>query len=175
MSGRPGHLLPLSLGIADGIVNALILASGAVLHGTDLDVPLALRVGTVALVTALFTVFVAVYAQLRAELEEATHQLNISTSGRLAATSLGRQAIRDAAVAALIACTASFAGAVAPLLCGAALRTHSWVALVVSVLVLGALGAGLGGAVSGNRVRWIVALVLMGTVVAVIGTVLRIA
>ncbi|OAP22918.1 hypothetical protein A4R44_06380 [Amycolatopsis sp. M39] len=48
-------LLPLSLGVADGILSALTLASGAVLHGRGLDVWLAVRVGIVSLVTAVFT------------------------------------------------------------------------------------------------------------------------
>ncbi|MDN5765021.1 MAG: hypothetical protein L0H96_06255 [Humibacillus sp.] len=49
-------LLPLSLGIADGILNALTLASAAVLHGRGLDAGLATRVGMVAFVSAIFTV-----------------------------------------------------------------------------------------------------------------------
>ena len=70
---RP-DLLPLALGIADGIVNALILASSAVLRGSGLTIGLALRVAAVALVTSVFTVFVAEYGQLRAELARAERQ-----------------------------------------------------------------------------------------------------
>lgn len=57
-------LLPLSLGVADGIVNSLTLASAAVIHGSGLTASLALRVAAVAFVSSVFTVFVAEYGQL---------------------------------------------------------------------------------------------------------------
>lgn len=164
------YLLPLSLGVADGIVNALTLASGAVLSGTGLDVVLALRVGAVALVTAVFTVFVAEYAQLRAELAGAARALSLTSSGQLASTQLGRQVFREAATASVVASLASFAGAAVPLLCGALFHGLGWLALVVSVVALGALGAALARAVGGHRLRWVTALVVMGVAVAALGT-----
>jgi hypothetical protein len=100
---RTRLLLPLSLGIADGILNALTLASAAVLHGRGLTAWLATRVGIVAFVSAIFTVFVAEYAQLRAELARAERELSLTVSGRLAAGALGRQVAREAVEAALVA------------------------------------------------------------------------
>lgn len=173
MRGR--FLLPLSLGVADGILSALTLASAAVLHGRGLDAWLALRVGIAAFVSAIFTVFVAEYAQLRAELVRAERELSLSVSGRLAAGSLGRQVAREAVQAALVASVASFAGATLPLLVGVALRGHSWTALAVAIAALGLLGAGLAAAVEGSRLRWVLALVACGVVVTTIGTMLDIA
>ena len=74
-------------------------SSGAVLHGAGLTAALALRLGAVALVSAVFTVFVAEYAQLRAGLVRAEHELNLLRSGRMATTQLGRSAplLRDLA------------------------------------------------------------------------------
>ena len=168
-------LLPLSLGIADGILNALTLASAAVLHGRGLDAGLATRVGMVAFVSAIFTVFVAEYGQLRAELARAEHELSLSESGRLASGALGRQVAREAIEAALVASIASFVGAIVPLLVGVALRPYSWAALVVAITALGGLGASLATAVGGRRPRWVIAMMVCGGVVAAIGTVLDIA
>jgi VIT1/CCC1 family predicted Fe2+/Mn2+ transporter len=167
-------LLPLSLGIADGIVNALTLASSAVIHGSGLTVTLALRVAAVALVSSVFTVFVAEYGQLRAELARAERELSFTRSGRLAAGHLGRQVAREAAVASAVASGASFAGALIPLAIGAAAAAYSWSALVISVGALGALGGALAAAVGGSRRRWIIAMMVMGVAVAAIGTVLDI-
>jgi len=167
-------LLPLALGIADGIVNALILASSAVLHGSGLTIGLALRVAAVALVTSVFTVFVAEYGQLRAELARAERELSISRAGRLAAGRLGRQVAREAAIAASVASGASFLGALLPLLAGTAAAAYSWSALIVSVGALGGLGGALATAVGGRRRRWITAMMAMGLVVAAVGTVLDI-
>lgn len=167
-------LLPLSLGIADGIVNALTLASAAVLHGGGLTVSLALRVAAVALVSSVFTVFVAEYGQLRAELARAERELSFTRSGRLAAGHLGRQVAREAAASSAVASCASFAGALIPLTAGAAAAPYSWLALVISVGALGGLGAALATAVGGRRRRWIIAMVAMGVAVAAVGTVLDI-
>lgn len=169
---RTRLLLPLSLRIADGILNALILASAAVLHGRGLTAWRGTRVGTVAFVSAIFTVFVAEYAQLRAELARAERELSLTVSGRLAAGALGRQAAREAA---LVASVASFAGAILPLLVGVALRNYSWTALAVAVVGLGALGASLATAVGGRRPRWIITMMVCGGLVAAIGTMLDIA
>lgn len=174
-TSRAGRLLlPLSLGIADGILNALTLASGSVLHGRGLDGALAIRVGLVAFVSALFTVFVAEYAQLRAELARAERQLSLTTSGRLAAGRLGRQVAGEAAAAAAVASVASLAGATVPLLIGVAVPEFSWVAIVVSVLGLGGLGISLATVVGGRRARWAVLLMAAGVAVAVLGVVLDI-
>lgn len=168
-------LLPLALGVADGILNALTLASATVLRGRGLGVELALRVGAVALVSALFTVFVAEYAQLRAELRHAERQLNLTSSGRLASSSLGQAVVREAAEAATVAGVSSFAGAVGPLFIGVLVPRVGWVALVMSVGALGAMGAALATVVGGRRMRWVAAMVVSGVVVAVIGVVLDIA
>ncbi|MBA8792921.1 VIT1/CCC1 family predicted Fe2+/Mn2+ transporter [Friedmanniella endophytica] len=174
-SWRQQYLLPLSLGLADGIVNALTLASASVLHGRGLGVSLGLKVGAVALVSAVFTIFVAEYAQLRSELTRAEHELSLTRSGRLAAGSLGRQVLREALTAAGVGCLASFVGAVTPLLVGALLAPYSWTALLVSVLGLGGLGAGLAVSVHGRVWRWVTSMTLMGAVVAYIGVLLNIA
>lgn len=176
LGGRRARLLlPMSLGIADGILTALTLASAAVLHSRGLELWLAVRVGVVAFISALFTVFVAEYAQLRAELARAERELNLTVSGRLATGVLGRQVAVEAVEAALVASGFSFLGAVTPLLVGVVARPYSWAALVVAVGALGLLGASLAVAVGGHRVRWISALVGCGIIVAAIGSVLDIA
>lgn len=168
-------LLPLSLGIVNGIINALTLASATVIHGTGLTPALTLRVGVVALISSIFTVFVAEYGRLRAELARAEHELSFTHSGHLAARHLGHQAARQTAVASAIASGASFIGAFTPLLVGAAIAAYRWSALIVSVAALGALGGALATAVGGKRRRSIITMMVMGTAVAAAGTYLNIA
>jgi VIT1/CCC1 family predicted Fe2+/Mn2+ transporter len=166
------YLLPLSLGISDGIINALTLASSAVIHGRGLTISLALRVAAAALISSVFTVFVAEYGQLRAELARAERELSFTRSGRLAAGHLGRQVAREAAAASAVASGASFAGALVPLLIGAAIAAYSWSAILVAVGALGGLGGALASAVGGRRRRWIIAMIVMGLLVAAVGEVL---
>lgn len=167
-------LLPLSLGIADGIINALTLASAAVIHGTGLNLSLALRVAAVALISSVFTVFVAEYGQLRAELARAERELSFTRSGRMAAGHLGRRVAREAGVASIIASGASFTGALVPLAIGAAFAAYSWSALIVSLGALGALGGALAAAVGGRRRYWVTAMIAVGAAVAAAGVALNI-
>ena len=123
----------------------------------------------------MFTVSVAEYGQLRAELARAEHELSFTHSGRLAAGHLGHQVARDAVAASAVASGASFIGAFTPLLIGAAIVAYRWSALIVSVAALGALGGALATAVGGKRRRWIFAMMVMGIAVAAAGTYLDIA
>lgn len=168
-------LLPLSLGIADGIINALILASATVVYGRGLDTGLAARVAAVAFVSSIFTMYVADYAQRRSELVRTEHQLSYTRPEPLATGALGRRAIREAGEAAVVASVASFVGAMAPLLVGAWLRPFGWAAILMAILGLGALGAALARSVGGRRTAWVASLMVCGGVIAVIGTALDIA
>ena len=159
----------MALGVSDGILNALTLASATVVHGSGLTMGLAARVGTVALASAVLTLFVAEYAQLRLELVRAERQLMFTRSGRLAATSLGRAVIHDSAAVAVLAGMSSFAGAALPLVIGALLPRTSWVALIVSALALALLGILLARNVGGRWMVWATSLVAAGVVVTVIG------
>ena len=176
MSRQYRWLLPLALGISDGILNALILAASAMLHGGgQITFTLAYRVAIVAFVTAIFTVFVAEYANLRAGLSRAARQLNFTQSGRLATTQLGREVRKEGLQAALGASLASLFGAATPLAIGALVPAYPWVSLLFAIIALGVLGIALARATSGNPVYWSLGLIACGIVVAAIGAQLRLA
>lgn len=169
-------LLPLVLGITDGMLNALTLSASAILHGGagGITVGLALRVGTAALITAGFTMFVADYSERRASLVRGAHQLNLTQPGTLAASSLGVRALHESAIAMSVAALASLLGAALPLLVGAALPAATWIVLVLTILSLGGLGWILGGLVSARRPVWAGAMLVGGMAVTAIGLGLRI-
>lgn len=168
---RTRLLFATALGVSDGILNALTLASATVLHGVGLNMELGARVGAVAFCSAVLTVFVAEYAQYRVELIRAERQLLFTHSGRLAATNLGRAVLKDAVSVAAVAGISSFAGAALPLVIGAMLVEVSWIALVASVLALAGLGVILSGQVGGRRWVWAVSLIIAGILVTIVGVV----
>ncbi|GAA4185414.1 hypothetical protein GCM10022252_15760 [Streptosporangium oxazolinicum] len=167
-------LLSFVLGLTDGILNALVLATATILRGGHASIEVGLKVATVALVTAIFAVYVAQYSELRTQLARAGRQLNLTSRGRLATTHLGRAVIREALVATAVAGTASFSGSLLPLLAGALLPGPSWLPLAISLVVLGLLGAGIGSVVGGSPPRWSGALMIGGALVAALGYQLRI-
>lgn len=169
-------LLPLVLGVTDGILNALTLSAGAIVRGggDEITILLAIRVGIAALVTAAFTVFVADYAERRSRLVRASRELNLTGPGRLAASNLGKEAIKESAVAMAVAAGASLVGAALPLLIGATLPGPSWIILALAIGALGALGWVLATLMVAHRIRWAVAMLIGGAIVTCVGIGLQI-
>jgi VIT1/CCC1 family predicted Fe2+/Mn2+ transporter len=176
MRPRGVVLLPVALGLADGVLNALTLASASLVGGGGhVTVGLALRIAVAALVTAGFAVFVASYAEARGGLRHASRQLSLPSAESLVVTQLGRDAVRNAWQQCLLAMGSSLLGALGPLLIAAALPGPGWIAAVVAVVALAALGVGLATAVVASRVRWGLALALGGIAVTAIGAWIHIA
>lgn len=164
------------LGVADGILNALTLASASLLsRDSAITVGLAFRVAIAAFATASFVFFVAQYADYRGQLVTAARHLSLHSSRRLTNTALGSAIARDAFVATLIAGCASFPGALAPLLTAAFLPSTSWIAVPVAIAMLAALGAIVAGVIDGSPVRWALVLSLGGVLMTVVGYQLQIA
>jgi len=168
-------LLPVALGLADGVLNALTLASASLIGGdVHVTAGLAVRISVAALVTAGFSVFVATYAEARGGLRHASRQLSLPDQEGLVSTQLGRDAIRHAAEQAGLASGSSMLGALLPLLIAASLPGPGWIAAVVAICALGLLGVGLAATVLGNRLVWASALIIGGVAVTAIGVWIKI-
>jgi VIT1/CCC1 family predicted Fe2+/Mn2+ transporter len=126
-------------------------------------------------VTAAFVLFVARYGELRTEFVRQARQLNLLSHGRLAQTKLGRAVFREATRDAAVSCIASFAGALLPLAVAAGLPTHSWVAVVIAIALVAALGVALARTIHGSAPRLALTLVAGGIAITGIGLELRIA
>lgn len=172
---RQRMVLPIALGLADGVLNALTLASASLVgDAAHVTVLLALRIAVAALVTAGFSVFVGSYAEARSDLRDAARQLSLPAGDRLNATDLGQRARRRALEQAGLASAASLLGALIPLLIAAALPGPGWIAAAVAICALGILGVGLATTVLGNRPLWSAALVAGGIAVTAVGVAIKI-
>ncbi len=174
---RPGvSVLPVVLGLLDGITNALGLTAHSILAGgSGVGLGLALRVASFALVTSVFAIFVARYVDLRTGLIRAGRHLNLLDRGALAVTRLGRAARRDALADAAQASLASCCGALLPLGIAAAFPAYRWLPLVLAVGMLTFLGLVVGHALGGNPGLWAAALAAAGIILTAVGAALNIA
>ena len=163
-------VLPVALGLADGVLNALTLASASLLgSGVHVTAGLAIRISIAALVTAGFSVFVGTYAEERGGLRHAARQVNLSNEGALVDTQLGQLAARRAVTQAALASGASMLGALVPLLIAAVVPGPGWIAAIIAVGTLGVLGVGLASTVVANRLAWAVSLIAGGIAVTAVG------
>ncbi|MBS0235160.1 MAG: hypothetical protein JSR99_16965 [Proteobacteria bacterium] len=168
---RSENRLDVVAGLIDGILNALALTSGRLVQvdGGGVSLGLAIRVSIAAGLTTIFVFFVAHYAELRIQLIRHERELNMTEHGRLAASRLGRQILRESALKALLATCFSFAGALFPLLVCVALPSFPWISLAISIATLAALGALLAKTFYGSPLTWSLALGLGGIALTIIG------
>lgn len=172
---RHSTFFPSVVGFTDGILTALTLASGSILHSRiPLGLPVAVKISAAAALSGAFVLFAGEYARLRFSLVRSERQLNLTARGQLAATQLGRAVLVESLVTAGIASVCTFAGALFPLLAAIVHSAGAWVAIPAALLALAMLGAALARAVSGNSVLWILALVSAGGLVTLAGERLKI-
>jgi predicted membrane protein (TIGR00267 family) len=170
-----GQLLPVVLGLSDGVLTALTLAAGSVLNpGRQIAMSMALRIAVSAFASGAFVFFVARYSQLRSELVNAEKQLNLTSHGRLATSKLGRDVLREAILSSSISSVSSFVGAMIPLAVAALLPAHGWAGLAAAFVALALLGLGLAKVSRGNPLYWSAALVIGGVALSILGVRLRI-
>ncbi len=168
---HPSNRLDVVAGLIDGVLNALALAAGRLVHsgGEGATFSLALRVSVAAGATTIFVFFVAHYAQLRLELVRHERELNFTEHGKLAATSLGRRVLLESLYKAGLACAFSVAGALFPLVLCILLPRPAWLGLAMTIVALGGLGAMLARTIFGSPLIWGVGLFIGGIVLAVVG------
>lgn len=161
--------LDIVAGLVDGLLNALVLATGRILKSHGFDFGLILRVGAATGLTTLFVFFMAHYAEQRAELVRAERQLNLTSHGRLAASRLGRGAVAAAAAGAFLAACCGVVGAAGALLISMCSPGPPGVGIAATIALLGGLGAVLARSFHGSIVFWSIVMMAGGVALTVIG------
>jgi VIT1/CCC1 family predicted Fe2+/Mn2+ transporter len=163
------------LGFTDGVLTALVLASGTIsgsVHGWP-GVLLAIKVGVFAFTSGFFVYFVSRFFELRHKLLEVGRQLSVTDRRALLSTSLGRTATLDSAIGAVTASCCSFLGGAFPLTIAALVPEIGAMGLLTALAILGIMGLALGRMTMGSPLVWAAGMVVGGGVVAAIGAQLR--
>jgi VIT1/CCC1 family predicted Fe2+/Mn2+ transporter len=168
---HPGNRLDVVAGLIDGVLNALALATGRLMHanGAGGTWDLAIKVAIAACATTLFVFFVAHYSQLRLELLRHERELNFTDHGKLVATRLGRRVFVEALAKAILAASFSLFGALFPLALCVLLPSPPWLGLAITIAALGGLGMLLAKTIYGSPVIWGIALLAGGAALAYLG------
>jgi hypothetical protein len=158
------------MGLADGILTALLLASGRLLgRGEPMTGGLAVRVAVGAMATGAFIFYVGRYAELRGMLIRAERRLNLTSRGRLATTRLGRAVLVEALEDSAVSGIASFGGAMLRLLLAVGAPSVPALAIIASVAMLAVMGAALARVVAGSMPRWVGGLAAGGAAMVALG------
>lgn len=166
---------PFILGLVDGILTTLTLASGRLKGGAgDLTWGLALRISGASSLASAFVFFAAEYTRVRGILVHEGLQLNLPAPGALARTELGRKALRGSITRTGLSCVSNLVGAFLPLVAALLWPAYAWLSIVVAIAILAGLGFLLAQTVSGHWAKWSVGLSLAGLAIAIIGAELHI-
>lgn len=159
-------IFPITIGLSDGIITALMLVSGDILRGDHILLGLALRVAYGSSFVGTFSYFIAQYSELRGELSRTSRQLNLKSPSYLIRSKLGRDIIVESVTGAAAAGFFGFVGALIPLITNVVDPMDPILSLISAEASLAVLGIGIGKAVRGNYVFWVIMMFVIGIVVA---------
>lgn len=159
-------LFPITIGLSDGIITALMLVAGDILRGDHIFLSLALRVAYGSSFVGTFSYFIAQYSELRGELSRTSRQLNLRSPSYLIKSKIGRDIIVESVAGAASAGFFGFVGALIPLVTSVAIPADPIVAIASAEASLAVLGLGIGKAVRGNYFFWVIMMFIIGIVVA---------
>ncbi len=168
------YLFPVSIGLSDGIITALILASGGIIGNTHhIDLYLAFRISFGSAFAGTFSYFIAQYAGLNEELHRTAMQLNLKSTGYLLRGHLGSEIFIESIIGALLAAIFGFLGAMIPLSSSLMIKNNVFIPLLVSYLSLAVLGFFISKTTAGRAPFWITVMVTVGVIVTVVGYYLK--
>lgn len=165
-----GQAFAAVLGLTDGILTALTLASARIIQAHNPPtLSLALRVATASALSGGVVFFAAQLGRRNHELIHAERELNLVARGYLATTRLGHLALLETLQAALVVTVSNFLGALAPLLAGPMFRQFAWMPICLAIALLGFLGLLIAQVTHRSRIQWVATLMIAGIALAFLG------
>ncbi|AAT43600.1 hypothetical protein [Picrophilus oshimae] len=169
---RQNLLFPFSIGVSDGIITALILASGGIVS-MGITPFLALKISFGSAFAGMFSFFIADYAGLNEELHRTARQLNLRSTRYLLRGRLGRDILLEAFIGTLISSFFGFTGALIPLMSSMLVPHNIYIPLLISYAALGLVGYFISRTTAGSWRFWIFIMIAIGIIVTIAGSYLK--
>jgi VIT1/CCC1 family predicted Fe2+/Mn2+ transporter len=163
------YIFPVSIGLSDGIITALILASGGIIGKSTIDMFEAFKISFGSAFAGAFSYFIAQYAGLNEELHRTALQLNLKSTDYLLKGHLGIEIFIESLIGALIAAFFGFLGALIPLSSSLIIRGNEIIPLSLSYTSLAVLGLFISKSTAGRARFWVIVMVVVGIIVTVAG------
>ncbi|WP_337860507.1 hypothetical protein [Ferroplasma sp.] len=163
------YLFPVSIGLSDGIITALILASGGILANGTINLFEAFKISFGSAFAGAFSYFIAQYAGLNEELHRTALQLNLKSTNYLLRGHLGIEIFTESLLGSLTAAFFGFFGALIPLSSSLIIKGNIVIPLSLSYFSLGILGLFISKTTAGRAKFWIAVMVIIGIIVTIAG------
>lgn len=163
------YTFPVILGLTDGIITALMIATNEILVATTAQFGLFMRIALGSAAVGAVSFFMADYSTLKQDLVRLSKIVNPGTPLELLETQLGRRIVRESILKTLLSALSGFAGALIPLLPSELFVSNFWASLIIADLSLALLGVLVAKVQSGNYFFWPPLLASIGVVMMFIG------
>lgn len=163
------YTFPVILGLTDGIITALMIATNEILNSNATHLGLFVRIALGSAAVGAVSFFMADYSSMKQDLVRLSKIVNPNTPFDLLETQLGRRIIEESIAKTLLSALSGFTGALIPLLPSLLFTTNSLISLAIADLSLALLGVVVAKVQSGNYFFWPPLLATVGIVMIYIG------
>lgn len=166
---RENIIFPITMGLTDGVITVLMLASADFLGPSFMTVDLATRIAFGSAFVGTLSFFIAEYSRLRSQLMRASQHLTMNPDDSLVKTDLGTRIVIESLGGTFLAGAFGFLGALIPLFVDVVWSTAGYLAIVSAYLVLAIMGIAISSVSSGKRYKWMTSLIVLGVAVTIVG------
>ncbi len=168
------YIFPLVLGLTDGIITALMIATAELLSSAEPHLALYLRIAVGSAAVGAISFFMADYSSMKQDLMRLSKKVNPNTPENLLGTKLEFAILRDSATRTAISAFAGFVGALIPLLPSLIFVSEHLVTLAIADASLAILGLNIARIQSGSYIFWSLLMGGVGVFVMFIGSAIQI-
>ncbi len=172
MSNR--FLFPVAIGLIDGLITALIIASHAILNDLSISEFAAIRISWGSSLVGATSYLVAEYGRRRTDMVRVARHLNPGNLRPSKNRFVRLGILLDSVTGGAIALGMGFIGSMIPLMSYSVFNMNPYISLGITFLALGITGIYMGMEAEGSSVMWVTALILVGITMLFLGNYLRI-
>ena len=164
----------MAIGLIDGLITALIIASNAILSKNVIPFPTALRIAGGSSIVGATSYLVAEYGRMRTDMVRIARHLNPETLRSSKNRSVRIRILMESISGGGIALSFGFIGALIPLGSYSIFNMDPVISMTITFIALSITGIYMGHEAEGSALMWIIALNSVGILMLLLGNFLRI-
>lgn len=164
----------MAIGLIDGLITALIIASNAILSDLSMPFSAAIRISGASSMVGATSYLVAEYGKMRTDMVRIARHLNPVTLKSSKNRSVQLRILLDSILGGSVALSFGFMGSMIPLGFYSLFGSNPLISIVVTFIALSVTGIYMGYEAEGSALMWIIALDTVGILMLILGNYLRI-
>lgn len=164
----------MAIGLIDGLITALIIASNAILSDLSMPLSAAIRISGASSMVGATSYLVAEYGKMRTDMVRIARHLNPVTLKSSKNRSVQLRILLDSILGGSVALSFGFMGSMIPLGFYSLFGSNPLISIVVTFIALSVTGIYMGYEAEGSALMWIIALDTVGILMLILGNYLRI-